>query len=216
MYFKIYFKPDLDIRSSINYRIFTHLRPHFKAMFVNFKFILLLKYLRKINYRFKSKYPIFYIAFKNQRVSLLHEYIIFYNLLFFKTVTDIFYFIKQFKSKRQRMKYYLILSFQTSRLFINLHDYRKKNFTSLSTGLFIKFFEKKKSLKKNKSLKILLAKYLRKLIIITHLKNLILIIKKTPVFLLEFLNALNQPIIHKFFDPLSKTTLDESKLGHIT
>lgn len=80
----------------------------------------------------------------------------------------------------------------------------------IATGLFIKFFEKKKSMKKNKLIKFLMSKFLRKLIITLNLKNLILVFKKTPVFLIETLNFLNQPTVHKFNDPIHNKIINEA------
>jgi hypothetical protein len=86
---------------------------------------------------------------------------------------------------------------------------KKKNYLFLSTGLFIKYFEKKKSFKKNKIIKILIAKYLRKIFLLTKTRNLILTIRKNPTFLLEMINFLNLPIIHKFANPLTEEIIEE-------
>jgi hypothetical protein len=76
----------------------------------------------------------------------------------------------------------------------------------------IKFFEKKKSLKKNKSFKILAARYLRKLYLFIKIKYSIFHIKKTPAMLVEFLSSLNSPIIHKFSDPFTNKIIEEKPL----
>jgi hypothetical protein len=80
----------------------------------------------------------------------------------------------------------------------------------VSSGLFIKFFEKRKSIKKNKNIKLLMIKYLRKLFIISKINNLILIIKKIPLFINEMINFLNTPIAHKFVNPIDNKIIDES------
>jgi hypothetical protein len=105
---------------------------------------------------------------------------------------------------------YLIFSFRKNRLFINLLNFYKKNFLFLSSGLFIKFFEKKKSFKKNKIIKILLAKYLRKIFILAKVNNLIFLVKSIPVYFLEIINFLNQPIIHKFINPYTDKVVEET------
>jgi hypothetical protein len=110
------------------------------------------------------------------------------------------------------MFYYLIFSFFKNKLSINLQNYKKKNYTAISPGLFIKFFEKKKSLKKSKTIKFLMAKYIRKLFIISKITNIILIIKNTPSNLVEILKLINTPIIHKFIDPIEHKEIDESNL----
>jgi hypothetical protein len=109
------------------------------------------------------------------------------------------------------MFYDIILTFRNSKLFINLLDSKKKNYVSIATGLFIKFFEKKKSLKRGKNVKLLMIKYLRKLLIISKVPSLTLLIKRTPIFLPEIINILNQPIAHKFIDPLEEQIIDENE-----
>jgi hypothetical protein len=48
-----------------------------------------------------------------------------------------------------------------------------------------------------------MAKYLRKLFLLLSLPRTILILKKNPVFFLEFLNLFNQPIPYKFHEPFT-------------
>lgn len=97
-------------------------------------------------------------------------------------------------------------------MYINLqNNLNKKTYLYLTPGFFVKFFEKKKSIKKNKNTKILMSKYLRKIYIITKIKNQIIVVKNNPIFLIEFLTFLNSPIIHKFYDPLKKKIINEKK-----
>jgi hypothetical protein len=46
--------------------------------------------------------------------------------------------------------------------------------------------------------------------LITRIKNVILIIKKNPVFLIEIINLINSPIAHKFIDPVENRTIEEN------
>jgi hypothetical protein len=101
------------------------------------------------------------------------------------------------------------MSFKKNRMFLNLNNFSKKNFFFLSTGLFIKFFEKKKSFKKNKTIKLLMAKYVRKIFLISKIKNTVLIIKRNPIFLLEIINFFNLPIVHKFLNPIENKIIEE-------
>lgn len=141
----------------------------------------------------------------------LQNYLYVYNFFLYTIFLDLYFLKSLSKTKINRMMYYLIFSFRLGRLFVNLQNFSKKNFLFLSPGLFIKFFEKKKSFKKNKLIKFLIAKYIRKLFLITNLKTLILIIKNTPTHLLEMLKFINTPIIHKFLNPLNGATVDESE-----
>jgi hypothetical protein len=122
---------------------------------------------------------------------------------------DLFFLLKFFKIKQQRTFYYLILTFERNKLKVNLQNYKKKNYLFLSAGLFIKFFEKKKSFKKNKMIKLLMAKCIRKIFLLSKITTAILIIKKTPSFLVEILNFINSPILHKFENPFDKSTVEE-------
>lgn len=97
-------------------------------------------------------------------------------------------------------------------MFINVLNTSKLTFFTISTGLFIKFYEKKKSLKKTKTIKFLIIKFLRKILIILKLNNLILKIFKKPIFFLELLNLINQPISHKFLNPCDGKFIDETFL----
>jgi len=103
----------------------------------------------------------------------------------------------------------MFLTFKNRRLFLNLQDNKGNNLFFLAPGFFIKFFEKNKSLKNNKSFKILAARYLRKLYLFVKIKYSIFNIKKTPASLVEFLSALNSPIIHKFHDPFTNKLIEE-------
>lgn len=55
-----------------------------------------------------------------------------------------------------------------------------------------------------------MAKYTRKFLLILKIKKLIITVKKTPSFLLDFLKFLNTPIIHKFFNPYKNKIFEDS------
>jgi hypothetical protein len=148
----------------------------------------------------------------NKKVIFLifFDFFFFYNFFFNKIFTDLFFFLKVKKLRLQGNIYALILTFSSSRFFINfLSIKKKKNYLFLSPGLFLKYFNKKKSFKKNKTLKILMAKYIRKMLLLVKIKNLILITKQNPTFLIDFLALLNTQIVHKFFDPISKELFED-------
>jgi hypothetical protein len=109
--------------------------------------------------------------------------------------------------------YKLFFNFKKNRFFINLLNCLNKNYLSLSNGLFIKYFDFKKSLKKKKLLKLLLLKYLRKLFLILKINQFNLFIKSAGFFLNEFLTLLTQPSEKTFLNPLTKKTItDDRKL----
>ena len=124
-----------------------------------------------------------------------YQYIyIYFNIEF----TNLYKFLFLNKFHYDSINFFFLLNFHfNNKIYFNFIT-KKKNLTSLSTGLFIKFFEKKKSLKKSKLLKLLIIKYFKKLFIILNLKKFILIIKKNPILLFEIINLLfKTPIIIK-------------------
>lgn len=132
-----------------------------------------------------------------------------YFLIFQQNSFNVHSFVHRQGLRKKKYFFNVFLMFKKRRLLLNLQDYNGNNFFFLAPGFFIKFFEKKKSLKNNKSLKILAAKYLRKLYLFIKIKYSIFHIKKAPAALLEFLSSLNSPIIHKFYDPFTNKLIEE-------
>ena len=73
--------------------------------------------------------------------------------------TPFIFFTKFLSVKNQYYSNYrLFFNFKKNRFFINLLNCINKNYMSLSNGLFIKYFNFKKSLKKKKTFKIAIIK----------------------------------------------------------
>ena len=108
-----------------------------------------------------------------------------------------FFFLKNIFKKFKKNYFEFILNFNyNNKLVMNLNNNnKKKNYSFLSPGFFIKFFEKRKCFKKSKIIKFLMIKYFKKLLIITNIYKLFLIIKKIPTHLNELINLFNQTII---------------------
>jgi hypothetical protein len=134
-----------------------------------------------------------------------------YNYLFQKITYDAFFFFIFLKKKKNRPLYHLILTFRNNKMFVNINDRLKRNYFFISTGLFIKYFEKKKLFKKSKVIRTLLIKYLRKIFLLINFPRTILIVKKNPIFFLDFLNLFNQQIPHKFHEPLTNREIIDNK-----
>jgi len=122
--------------------------------------------------------------------------------------------VNQFNVSKKQYYYKLYFNFRHNRFFISILNSKGRLYTSLSVGLFLKFFQNKKSLKKNKLFKLLLTKYLRKLLIITNIKNVYLYIKKTPTHIYEICNLLISPLPKPFFNPLKGVNVVESENKH--
>jgi hypothetical protein len=55
-----------------------------------------------------------------------------------------------------------------------------------------------------------MAKYIRKIFLISKIKNIFLIVKKNPIFLMEILNFFNSTISHKFINPVENKLIEEN------
>lgn len=75
---------------------------------------------------------------------------------------------------------------------------------------FLKFFKNKKSFKKNKLIKLLLVKYVRKLLIVSGIKNIYLYVQKKPLFFQELCKTLTTPLVNSFLNPLTSLPLNEN------
>lgn len=149
--------------------------------------------------------------YKNSYYFSIFNYVRVYSYLFKKISFDVSIFFQKMKKKNDRVLYTLILTFKKNKIFINLNDYLKINYFFMSSGFFIKYFEKKKTLKKGKIIRTLMIRYLRKIFILVNIPRTILMIKKTPIFLMEFLNFFCQPIPYKFNEPLTKKEIRDSE-----
>jgi len=204
-FFNSSFGKNLQINQINYYNIYISNFNFIKKNFNHIKYekLLNLVKLKKLNQNINK------IILNKINNNVLTNFILIYNFFLNSIYLDIFYFNKFLKNKN-RIFFFLILSFKKKKLYVNLQNNNKKNYLSISTGLFIKFFEKRKSIKKNKAIKLLMVKYLRKLFIISKINNLILVIKKTPLFINELINFLNTPIAHKYINPIDQKIIDES------
>jgi hypothetical protein len=210
-YFKFKEKYFFKINLKNKFKLFNYYN-HYNNSFFFKKNFNNIKYEKLLTFIILKKVKILHLNFKFfdiNNILILNNFILLYNFFLNSIYIDIFYFTKFLKIKN-RILFYLTFSFKKKKLYINLQNKKKKNYISISTGLFIKFFEKRKSIKKNKAIKLLMAKYLRKLFIISKINNLILVIKKTPLFINELINFLNTPIAHKFLNPIDQKIVDES------
>lgn len=112
-------------------------------------------------------------------------------------------------TKHKPLTFKLLFNFKKHYLFITLLDKKNNILFSLYAGLFIKFFNYKKSLKKSKSTKIILVRYLRKLLMLSNINNFILYVKHTSDQLNKLLQILQKPINHPFVDPMTGQEITE-------
>lgn len=149
------------------------------------------------------------------RRETLYRLLSLYLEFSFRTLLYLYKYCFHQNTQNELVLYRVYLTFTANRLFINMvskggHRY---NYLSLSVGLFLKFFKNKKSFKKNKLVKILLMRYLRKLLIATSIRDVALYVKRTPVFFLELCNAFTTPVITPFLHPFIAGSYNDTDLN---
>jgi hypothetical protein len=108
----------------------------------------------------------------------------------------------------------LNLNFPRNRFFPNLKTLKGETYTFLSLGMFSKFFVKNKSFFKTKTMYLLLAGFLRKILLFSSFKFLYMIITKIPAYLKEIMNTINSPVIATYANPFNKDITINEKLTH--
>lgn len=144
------------------------------------------------------------------RLSRLLAYLFSYNFIFLRFYYENFFSLRDYKHPSSPALYRLIISFSKQKSFFLIQNFKFENILSVSAGFVSKFFQKKKSLRKTKYSKLFLARYLRKIFVLSKLNKLHLIIKGSPIFLNEMLFSLNQRIDHKFWNPIEEKLYDET------
>jgi len=106
----------------------------------------------------------------------------------------------------------LIFKFNRHRLAIALLDpFLRRNHFSLTPGLLIKYLEgKRKGAKKSLSVKLLLVRFLRKILIVSRVDSFALIMKGVPLHGLQLFSFLNKPLSHVIRDPITRKPIDET------
>ena len=116
------------------------------------------------------------------------------------------------KSHSYEMYHDLILNFKQHKLSLILTDHlKKRNHFVLETGMLLKYMEgKKKSAKKSLSTKLVLMRFLRKLLLISGLSSFEIIVKGVPLFLPRLIRFLKAPLPSVINDPVTGQTIDET------
>ena len=133
-----------------------------------------------------------------------------FSYVVFSTLPPIELYLIEKNAKRVDNCYYLRFRFNRLKLVISLTDKAtQKTHVFISPGLFLKHFQKKKSLKKSRSMKVLMARFMRKVLIILKLKDVLLHSRGVPLHLEYLLSVLFRPFSHPFYDPISEITVNE-------
>lgn len=105
---------------------------------------------------------------------------------------------------------FLTFNFRRSRFFPDIKTRTSEIYLNLSLGLFASFFKKGKFFIKNKQVFLVMASFLRKILLFCSLGNMTFVVKRTPLYLQELLATLNNPVINLYKSPFSDTVIDES------
>ena len=133
---------------------------------VTLKFIRLLENFCEDGVRVNAFIDYFFKAHKRFLFSLTFGYVRVYNNFINRSHRRTYFYFKKIKNKKKRHFYNLIVTFCKEKFFVNLIDRVKVNYLFLSTGFFIKYFDKKKLYKKSKIIRTLLIRYLRKIFLL--------------------------------------------------
>ena len=101
------------------------------------------------------------------------------------------------------------LNFKRNRFFPTLRTLSNENYLFLSLGMFLKFFQKTKAFLRSKTMYLLASSFIRKILLFSSLKNLILTISRVPVFLKEILSTINDPVTNLYKNPFNENLVFE-------
>ena len=105
----------------------------------------------------------------------------------------------------------LTLNFKRKRFFPLIRDLPGTTFFNTSLGILSKYLQKGKFFTKKKVVFLLVASLIRKILLYSSLDNLIMIIKRTPMYLQDILSTINNPVSSLYSDPYTKKEVNEFK-----
>lgn len=121
-------------------------------------------------------------------------------------------YLRRWKAQKRVVRHHLRFRFNRQRLMLTLADEpTRSTHMFISPGLFLKYFQRKKSLKKNKSMKFLMVRFMRKVLLVLRIKNVVINSRGVPVHLNSLLSVLFRPFSHHFEDPLTSTVINETE-----
>jgi len=103
-----------------------------------------------------------------------------------------------------------MFNFKRNRFFPSLFDRKSGIYLNLSLGLFSQYFNKGKFFIKSKQVYLVVAGFLRKVLLFSDIKRLVFLVKGTPIYLQELLTTLNNPVINLYKHPFADHTINEN------
>jgi hypothetical protein len=128
-----------------------------------------------------------------------------------------FNYYMSFSTFKKSNKYYvffrkiLMLNFRRNRFFPSIQSITNQIYVTFSLGMFSKFFKKGKAFIKNKANFLVSAGFLRKILIYSGIRDLVLMVKRTPLYFTELLSTINSPVIVNYKHPFNSKIVDEMK-----
>lgn len=133
-----------------------------------------------------------------------------YKFILFQPINLLNNTVQFNKSFSKNRNFDLRMKFKHDRLWITLHHtLLNYQYFYLVPGLLIKGFNYKKSIKRSFTVKLLLMKLIRKMLVMLKINNLNLIFKGTPTNLTRYIKALFTPVTHFVKNPISNELCDE-------
>ena len=123
-------------------------------------------------------------------------------------------YLKLKKLQKKEVKHNVRFCFKSRRFFLNFGAMvGNLNYFSLSPGFFLRFFQFKKSIKKKKITRVLMVRFLRKVLLVLKLKSVGLVIKGVPTQMNLLLHTLFKRLSQPFVNPLTETIFNDSYLS---
>ena len=117
-------------------------------------------------------------------------------------------------SQKRDSEHFLRFRFKYNRLFVVFENGKDKQTQFFVTpGLFIKYFQSKKSLKKNKAMKFLMMRFLRKILLSLKVPSVGIITRGVPLHISSLITSLFRPLSHPFLNPLTSEVINETVQG---
>ena len=144
--------------------------------------------------------------------NLVNSWLLFVLSYFkFLSSVNIDLYLRKNASIKFPVRHQLLFRFNKHRLVISLVDsVDKSTHFFASTGLFLKYVKNRKSLKKTRALKLLMMRFLRKMFLVLHLKDVDFCFRGVPLHLEHLLKMLFRPLSHVFTDPFTGDNVDET------
>lgn len=151
-----------------------------------------------------------------RRRANLHSYINLYSVFSLPILLGLYKKVNKLLYKPFIPIFNLYWTFTLSqKFFISLRNVIDKNYNYLSlySGLFLKFFQNKKPLRRSKLFKTLMVKLLRKILLVSSIRNVNLVISRSSPIFLELYRLLLTPTIIPYRVPKGKGFYNDSLLN---